>query len=71
LVRRLGILLALGVIAWIDAMAVTVASAVVIGALSYLSLPWPGLWLLGTLIAIELFLQGSGWSYVGLLLRAG
>ena len=42
-----------------------------IGALIYLTLPWPGLWVLGTLIAIELFLQGSGWFYVGLALRAG
>jgi uncharacterized membrane protein HdeD (DUF308 family) len=45
-------------------------ASVVIGALIYLSLPWPGLWLLGTLIAIELFIQGGGWFYVGLLLRA-
>jgi len=46
-------------------------ASIVIGALIYLSLPWPGLWLLGTLIAIELFIQGSGWFYVGLVLRAG
>jgi uncharacterized membrane protein HdeD (DUF308 family) len=46
-------------------------ASIVIGALIYLSLPWPGLWLLGTLIAIELFIQGGGWFYVGLLLRAG
>lgn len=46
-------------------------ASIVIGALIYLSLPWPGLWLLGTLIAIELFIQGSGWLYVGLVLRAG
>jgi uncharacterized membrane protein HdeD (DUF308 family) len=44
-------------------------ASVVIGAVIYLSLPWPGLWLLGTLIAIELFVQGSGWFYVGLVLR--
>ena len=46
-------------------------ASIVIGALIYLSLPWPGRWLLGTLIAIELFIQGSGWFYVGLVLRAG
>lgn len=46
-------------------------ASIVIGALIYLSLPWPGLWLLGMLIAIELFIQGSGWFYVGLVLRAG
>jgi uncharacterized membrane protein HdeD (DUF308 family) len=46
-------------------------ASIVIGALIYLSLPWPGLWLLGTLIAIELFIQGSGWFYVGLVLRTG
>ena len=46
-------------------------ASIVIGALIYLTLPWPGLWVLGTLIAIELFLQGSGWFYVGLALRAG
>ena len=46
-------------------------ASIVIGALIYLSLPWPGLWLLGILIAIELFIQGSGWLYVGLILRAG
>ncbi len=46
-------------------------ASIVIGALIYLTLPWPGLWVLGTLIAIELFVQGSGWFYVGLALRAG
>ena len=46
-------------------------ASIVIGALIYLTLPWPGLWILGTSIAIELFVQGSGWFYVGLALRAG
>jgi uncharacterized membrane protein HdeD (DUF308 family) len=46
-------------------------ASVVIGALIYMSLPWPGLWLLGVLIAIELFVQGSGWFYMGFALRAG
>jgi len=30
----------------------------VIGALLYASLPWSGLWVLGTLIGIELVVQG-------------
>jgi uncharacterized membrane protein HdeD (DUF308 family) len=46
-------------------------ASIVIGALIYLTLPWPGLWLLGTFIAIELFIQGSGWFYAGLVLRTG
>jgi uncharacterized membrane protein HdeD (DUF308 family) len=46
-------------------------ASIVIGALIYVSLPWPGLWVLATLIGIELFIQGSGWLYLGLLLRAG
>ena len=45
--------------------------SIVIGALMYLSLPWAGLWVLGTLIAVELFIQGSGWFYLSLALRAG
>jgi uncharacterized membrane protein HdeD (DUF308 family) len=46
-------------------------ASILVGALIYLSLPWPGLWILGTLIGVELFIQGSGWFYVGLVLRAG
>jgi uncharacterized membrane protein HdeD (DUF308 family) len=45
-------------------------ASILIGALIYISLPWPGLWVLGALIAIELFIQGSGWFYLGLALRA-
>ncbi len=45
-------------------------ASIVIGALIYMSLPWPGLWVLGTLIAVELFIQGGGWFYIGLALRA-
>jgi uncharacterized membrane protein HdeD (DUF308 family) len=44
-------------------------ASIVVGALIYLSLPWPGLWVLGMLIAIELFIQGGGWFYLGLALR--
>jgi uncharacterized membrane protein HdeD (DUF308 family) len=46
-------------------------ASILVGALIYLSLPWPGLWILGTLIAIELFMQGGGWFYLGFALRSG
>lgn len=36
----------------------------------YLSLPWSGLFLLGTLVAIELIVQGVTWIAMGLTLRA-
>ena len=41
----------------------------VVGGLLYANMPWPGLWLLGTLIAVELFVQGAGWLYFGIALR--
>ena len=37
--------------------------------LLYASLAWSGLWVLGTLIAIELLVQGAGWLYFGIALR--
>ena len=37
--------------------------------LLFLSLPWSGLWLLGTIIAIELVFQGVGWITLGFALR--
>ncbi|MGH7212261.1 MAG: HdeD family acid-resistance protein [Acetobacteraceae bacterium] len=40
-----------------------------VGILIYTSLPWSGLWILGTLIAIELVVQGCGWLYFGFALR--
>jgi uncharacterized membrane protein HdeD (DUF308 family) len=43
--------------------------SIVVGYLLYASLPWSGLWLLGTLIAMELLLQGSSWLYFGIALR--
>jgi uncharacterized membrane protein HdeD (DUF308 family) len=43
--------------------------SIVLGYLLYASLPWSGLWLLGTLIAMELLLQGSSWLYFGIALR--
>ena len=43
--------------------------SIVVGCLIYLDLPWSGLWVLGTLIAVELVVQGSGWLYFGIALR--
>jgi uncharacterized membrane protein HdeD (DUF308 family) len=44
-------------------------ASVVIGCLLYANLPWSGLWVLGTLIAVELLAQGAGWLYFGIALR--
>jgi uncharacterized membrane protein HdeD (DUF308 family) len=44
--------------------------SVLVGCLLYLSLPWSGLWVLGTLVAIELLVQGFGWLFFGLALRS-
>jgi uncharacterized membrane protein HdeD (DUF308 family) len=35
-----------------------------VGCLLYASLPWSGLWVLGTLIAVELLLQGRGVAFL-------
>jgi uncharacterized membrane protein HdeD (DUF308 family) len=43
--------------------------SVVVGVLLYRSLPWSGLWVLGTLIAVELLVQGGTWLQFGLSLR--
>jgi uncharacterized membrane protein HdeD (DUF308 family) len=43
--------------------------SIVVEYLLYANLPWSGLWLLGTLIAMELLLQGSSWLYFGIALR--
>jgi uncharacterized membrane protein HdeD (DUF308 family) len=43
--------------------------SVVVGYLLYANLPWSGLWILGTLIAVELLVQGGGWLYFGIALR--
>lgn len=40
-----------------------------LGVLLYASLPWSGLWVLGTLIGIELIVQGVTWLQFGLALR--
>lgn len=43
--------------------------SVVVAYLLYAMLPWSGLWVLGTLVAIELLVQGSTWLQFGLSLR--
>jgi uncharacterized membrane protein HdeD (DUF308 family) len=44
--------------------------AVAVAVLLFLSLPWSSLWLLGTLIAVELVFHGVGWIRLGFALRA-
>jgi uncharacterized membrane protein HdeD (DUF308 family) len=44
--------------------------AVGVAVLLFLSLPWSSLWLLGTLIAVELIFNGVGWIRLGFALRA-
>jgi uncharacterized membrane protein HdeD (DUF308 family) len=43
--------------------------SLVLAYLLFASLPWSGLWVLGTLIAIELLIQGFTWLQFGLGLR--
>jgi uncharacterized membrane protein HdeD (DUF308 family) len=43
--------------------------SVLIGLLLYASLPWSGLWVLGTLIGVELVVQGVTWLMFGMALR--
>ncbi|HEY7577608.1 MAG TPA: HdeD family acid-resistance protein [Acetobacteraceae bacterium] len=43
--------------------------SVVVGVLLYLTLPWSGLWVVGTLIAVELVFHGVSWIQFGLGLR--
>lgn len=40
-----------------------------IAVLLYVTLPWSGLWVIGTLIAVELIIQGITWVHFGLILR--
>jgi uncharacterized membrane protein HdeD (DUF308 family) len=40
-----------------------------IGVWLFMALPWSGLWVLGTLIAVELLIQGVTWLQFGLALR--
>ena len=44
--------------------------AIGVAVMLFLSLPWSSLWLLGTLIAIELIFNGVGWIRLGFALRA-
>jgi len=43
--------------------------SVIVSLMLYATLPWSGLWILGTLIAIELLIQGFTWLRFGLSLR--
>jgi uncharacterized membrane protein HdeD (DUF308 family) len=43
--------------------------SLVVGVMLYLSLPWSSLWVLGTLIAIELVFHGIAWIQFGLALK--
>ncbi len=40
-----------------------------VGVGLYVTLPWSGLWVIGTLIAVELFFHGAAWFEFGLALR--
>ena len=50
-------------------MALSGLISIVIGILLYASLPWSGLWVLGTLIGVELLVQGMTWLMFGIALR--
>ena len=52
-----GLLLAAGVV------------SLLVGLMLYLMLPWSGLWVVGTLIAVELIFHGVSWIQFGLTLR--
>jgi len=43
--------------------------SVVLAVMLYASLPWSGLWVLGTVIAVELLVQGITWLRFGFSLR--
>jgi uncharacterized membrane protein HdeD (DUF308 family) len=43
--------------------------SLVVGVMLYLLLPWSGLWVVGTLIAVELIVHGVSWIQFGLALR--
>ena len=43
--------------------------SVLVGVLLYLMLPWSSLWILGTLIGVELIFQGVGWTSFAMDLR--
>lgn len=43
--------------------------SVVVGIMLYATMPWSSLWILGTLIGVELIFQGAGWVGFSLDLR--
>ena len=43
--------------------------SLLVGLMLYLMLPWSGLWVVGTLIAVELIFHGVSWIQFGLTLR--
>jgi uncharacterized membrane protein HdeD (DUF308 family) len=43
--------------------------SLLVGLMLYLTLPWSGLWVVGTLIAVELIVHGVSWLQFGLTLR--
>lgn len=43
--------------------------SLIVGIMLYLMLPWSGLWVVGTLIAVELIFHGVSWIQFGLALR--
>ena len=43
--------------------------SLIVGILLYLMLPWSGLWVVGTLIAVELIFHGVSWIQFGLALH--
>jgi uncharacterized membrane protein HdeD (DUF308 family) len=43
--------------------------SLLVGVMLYMTLPWSGLWVVGTLIAVELIMHGVSWIQFGLALR--
>jgi uncharacterized membrane protein HdeD (DUF308 family) len=43
--------------------------SLLVGIMLYMMLPWSGLWVVGTLIAVELIVHGVSWIQFGLTLR--
>ena len=43
--------------------------SVLVGIMLYMTLPWSSLWVVGTLIAVELVVHGVSWIQFGLALR--
>jgi uncharacterized membrane protein HdeD (DUF308 family) len=43
--------------------------SIALAVLLYMSLPWASLWVLGTVIAVELIFHGVGWVSLGFALR--